>query len=219
MYIKTQATLAATAGILVSLILVFRTSEAAEKSPYPDQVRSESVASLTAKVRRLLSEPSVPLPDPWKPRRDRPREFLVVPGEKLSYAERLTAMGLAGLANRQGPRLFVRGHFGFNADADRFWIARLAEQYNMTSREIGLDQALKEFRGNVRGAVICDEQLPATQAVALTLAGVLRLVPAMPAMQAATGNGWRFPSSWISAGCGRTTLRPSSGSSTCLVHA
>jgi hypothetical protein len=107
-----------------------------------------------------------------------------VPGEKLSYAERLTAMGLAGLANRQGPRLFLRGHFSFNADADRFWIARLAEQYGMAPREIGLDQALRQFRGDVRGAVICDEQLPATQAVALTLAGVLRLVPAMPAMQA-----------------------------------
>ena len=184
MHVKTQPTLAATAGVLVSVILVFRTSEAAEKSPYPDRVRPESVASLTVAARRLLSEPSVPLPDPWKPRRDRPREFFVVPGEKLSYAERLTAMGLAGLANRQGPRLFIRGHFGFNADADRFWIARLAEQYDMAPREIGLDQALKEFRGNVRGAVICDEQLPATQTVALTLAGVLRLVPAMPAMQA-----------------------------------
>ena len=184
MYIKTRATLAATAGVLVSLVLVFRTSEAAEKSPHPDQVRPESVASLTAAARRLLSEPSAPLPDPWKPHRGRPREFFVVPGEKLSYAERLTAMGLAGLANRQRPRLFIRGHFGFNADADRFWIARLAEQYNMTSREIGLDQALKEFRGDVRGTVICDEQLPATQTVALTLAGVLRLVPALPAMQA-----------------------------------
>ena len=167
----------------VAFFFVADAIQAGGESPRLEQGRPDNVATLTATVRRLLSEPSAPLPDPWKPRRGRPREFWVVPGEKLSYAERLTAMGLAGLANRQGPRLFIRGHFGFNADADRFWIARLTEQYNMTSREIGLDQALKEFRGNVRGAVICDEQLPATQTVALTLAGVLRLVPAMPAMQ------------------------------------
>ena len=35
----------------------------------------------------------------------------------------------------------------------------------------------------VRGAVICDDQLPATEAVALTLAGALRLVPALPSME------------------------------------
>ena len=35
----------------------------------------------------------------------------------------------------------------------------------MDHREIGLDEALKEFRDTVRGAVICDEQLPATEAV------------------------------------------------------
>ena len=90
------------------------------RKPIPEPTRVES---LTAEVRRLLSEPSPSYPDPWKPRRERPREFLVLPGEKLTYAERLTAMGLAGLANRKGPQLFIRGHFGFNADADRFWLS------------------------------------------------------------------------------------------------
>ena len=142
------------------------------------------VASLTAEVHRLLSESTFSYPDPWKPRRERPRQFFVIPGEKLDYAERLTAMGLAGLVNRAGPRLFVRGHFRFNADADRFWLSRLERDYGMPHKEIGLDQALKEFRGAFRGAVLCDDQLPATQAVALTLAGVLRLLPAMPSMQA-----------------------------------
>ena len=79
---------------------------------------------LTATVHQLLAEPSVPYPDPWKPRRERPREFFVLPGEKLSYAERLTAMGLGrAWPTGQGPRLFIRGHFGFNADADRFWMS------------------------------------------------------------------------------------------------
>lgn len=142
-----------------------------------------AVESLTAHVRRLLAEPAASYPDPWKPRRERPQQFFVLPGEKLSYPERLTAMGLAGLANRGGPRLFIRGHFGFNADADRFWLSRLAQEYGMNHREISLDEALKEFRGTVRGAVICDDQLPATEAVALTLAGTLRLLPALPAME------------------------------------
>ena len=79
--------------------------------------------------------------------------------------------------------MFIRGHFGFNADADRFWISRFAGEYNMAHREIDLDRALREVRGEVRGAVICDEQLPATQTVALTLAGALRLVPALPEME------------------------------------
>ena len=115
--------------------------------------------------------------------------------------------------------MFIRGHFGFNADADRFWLPGLAQAVQHGPREIGLDQALKEFRGNVRGAVICDEQLPATQTVALTSAGVLRLVPAMPRN---ASHDWKrpgFPSYWISAECGRTTSRPSSGSSICLAHA
>ena len=53
-------------------------------------------------------------------------------------------MGLAGLANRDGPRLFIRGHFAFNGDADRFWLARLGEQYGMKYREVRLDEALDE---------------------------------------------------------------------------
>jgi hypothetical protein len=152
-------------------------TQSAEPSEQP------GVTALTVAVREMLAEPVTAYPAPWKPRRERPREFVVVPGEKLSYAERLTAMGLAGLANRAGPRLFVRGHFGFNADADRFWVSRLAHEYVISHREISLDDALAEFRGSIRGAVICDEQLSATEAVALTLAGALRLLPALPSMQ------------------------------------
>jgi hypothetical protein len=107
------------------------------------------VESLTAQVRELLAKPSPAYPNPWKPRRERPKAFVVLPGEKMSYAERLTAMGLVGLANRGGPRLFIRGHFAFNADADRFWLARLAEQYGMNHREVSLDEALKQFRDDL----------------------------------------------------------------------
>lgn len=155
--------------------------EAADPST-PNAAASD-VEALTTKIRGLLAETAASYPDPWKPGWQRPKQFFVVPGEKLDYAERLTAMGLAGLANRKGAKLFVRGHFGFNADADRFWLSRLAEQYGMDHREISLDQALQEFRDDIRGAVICDDQLPGTEAVALTLCGVLRLVPALPAMQ------------------------------------
>jgi hypothetical protein len=162
------------------LVAFIPQADAESQRPNPAASRLDV---LNVRTRRLLAEPSVPYPDPWKLRRERPKEFVVLPGEKLSYAERLTAMGLAGLANRGGPRLFIRGHFGFNADADRFWLSRLAREYGMAHREIDLDQALKEFRGAVRGAVLCDEQLPATETVALTLTGALRLVPVLPPVQ------------------------------------
>lgn len=166
------------AVLLVLSPVIFVTRAAAD--PPKSEPTAARIESLTARVHELLAEPSPPLPDPWKPRRERPKEFFVVPGEKMTYAERLTAMGLAGLANPAGPRLFIRGHFGFNADADRFWLARLAGEYGMKHRELTLGQALKEFRGSVRGAVLCDEHLPATEVVALTLAGALRLVPPCP---------------------------------------
>lgn len=165
-------------GILSALIVAQVAADPSKSDPPASQVES-----LTVQVRELLAEPFTPYPDPWKPRRERPKAFCVVPGEKLSYPERLTAMGLAGLANRGGSRLFIRGHFGFNADADRFWLSRLAQEYGMDHRDISLDEALKEFRDTVCGAVICDEQLPATEAAALTLAGALRLVPALPSME------------------------------------
>jgi hypothetical protein len=160
------------AVLLVLSPVIFVTRAAAD--PPKSTLTDSRVEFLTSQVRGLLAEPSPPFPDPWKPRRERPKEFFVVPGEKMTYAERLTAMGLAGLANRGGPRLFIRGHFGFNADADRFWLARLAGEYGMNHREVTLGKALTEFRGSVRGAVICDERLPAAEVVAFTLAGALR---------------------------------------------
>ncbi len=166
--------------IAVSLALISNPTFAAEPAPDANASRAES---LTSTVRRMMAEQTAARPDPWKPCRDRPKQFAVIPGEQLSYSERLTSMALAGLVNRGGPRLFVRGHYDFNADADRFWISRLAQQYGMDHRELKLDEALAEFKGVARGAVLIDENLPATQTVALTLAGALQLVPAMPEMQ------------------------------------
>jgi hypothetical protein len=128
--------------VVTLLVLLFMSDPTKAAEPSKSDPTAAPIESLTAKVRALLTEPSPAYPDPWKPRRERPNEFLVLPGEKMTYAERLTAMGLAGLANRDGPRLFIRGHFGFNADADRFWLVRLAEQYGMNHREVSLDEAL-----------------------------------------------------------------------------
>ena len=55
----------------------------------PDPVASK-IDAMTNSVRHLLIESALPYPDPWKPQRSRPPEFWVVPGEKFSYAERLT---------------------------------------------------------------------------------------------------------------------------------
>jgi hypothetical protein len=167
---------------LLAVSICWATGAAAE--PPSRGLADSRIEALTAQVRELLAESPQPHLDPWKPHRERPEAFSVVPGEKLTYAERLTAMALTGLANREGPRLFIRGHFAFNADADRFWLARLAGQYGMHHREMCLDGALRQFRDAVRGAVICDDRVPATEVVALTLAGAFRLVPALPEMEA-----------------------------------
>ncbi len=175
--------IASVAVMLVSSGAAPAFAQNAPSEPDPAALRSQRVELLTAQVRNLLAAPSPTYPDPWRARRDRPHEFAVLAGETMTYAQRLTAMGLAGLANRQGPRLFIRGHFDFNADADRFWLARLADQYGMSHREVAFDEALHEFHTVARGAVICDEQLPATEVVALTLAGAFQLVPALPEME------------------------------------
>ena len=76
----------------VASFLQLPASAAEPQSTSPGPGPSAKVESLTAAVRQLLSETSPSFPDPWKPHRERPREFRVLPGEKLSYAERLTAM-------------------------------------------------------------------------------------------------------------------------------
>ena len=121
--------------------------------------------ALARKVSALLAAAKPDYPDPWRPRYTRPRRVVVIPGEKLSYGERLTAMALAGLANRDGPRLFIRGHFGFNADADRFWLRRLADDYGIRHSEIGLDDALEQFRSSVRGCAAIAATLRAAKPV------------------------------------------------------
>ncbi len=86
--------------VLVFLLVVRGEARSADSSS--PNTAAPAVESLTAQVRGLLAEPFAPYPDPWKPRRERPKAFCVVPGEKLSYPERMKPWRACGRAASSG---------------------------------------------------------------------------------------------------------------------
>jgi hypothetical protein len=94
------------------------------------------------------------------------------------YDDVMALTALQGLANRDAPRLFVR-HL---AETDDFWWQEMTKPGDwLDGRDIkharSLDELLAAFRDAYDGLVIWDERVPATSNVALSLAGVQRLLP------------------------------------------
>ncbi|MCW5941669.1 MAG: hypothetical protein KIS66_05525 [Fimbriimonadaceae bacterium] len=88
---------------------------------------------------------------------------------------------LQGLVNRREPRLYVL-LVGDQGSVDRYWWRRMAEPGGwMAGAKVveleTLDAVLARFRSSVRGTVIWDERVPATSALASTLAGMRDAVP------------------------------------------
>lgn len=91
-------------------------------------------------------------------------------------AHLLAALG--GLANREGPRLFIRQF----PDPDDFWWAEMTREGGWlggrpVERIDTLSALLQRFRAAYRGAVVWDERVPATSNLASTLAGAESLLP------------------------------------------
>lgn len=89
------------------------------------------------------------------------------------------ASALEGLANRNGPKLYI-DFVGRNGTTDRYWWRRLRTTWLKGSRvsEItSLDEAIQRFRNVICGVVVWDERVPATSNIASTVAGVENLLP------------------------------------------
>ncbi len=79
---------------------------------------------------------------------------------------------LQGLANRDGPRLYVR----YNATQDDFWWARMTELggwlYGQpVENATSITDLLSRFAGIYNGVVVWDERVPATANLASTIGG------------------------------------------------
>lgn len=86
------------------------------------------------------------------------------------------AATLQGIVNRSSPRLYLM-LVGERGATDRYWLDRLREpgEWLAGSRAIplaDLDEALRVFRSQIKGAVVWDERVPSTSNVASTLAGL-----------------------------------------------
>jgi len=134
---------------------------------------------------------------------------------KLGFGERLAAASIQGLANRRGPRVYLR--YGFYDDPasrrtnesfmpDEIWestfrpmmgdqdeanLAYYREACGMSFEELpGLDALARRFRSILRGFVVYDPELPETIDAAACLAGLEDLVIVPPALAAwASGLG------------------------------
>ena len=89
---------------------------------------------------------------------------------------------LQGLANRKAPRFYLFYCREFGVDTDQFWMnwARQEDPWLRKTRIAPLstiENALKKFRSDYKGLVVYDEKVPATSAIASTVAGVENLLP------------------------------------------
>ncbi len=112
--------------------------------------------------------------------RSRPAELAVVDCAGLTHTQRVSLMFLQGLANRPGPRLFLRGLASFNARADDWWLERLRDEYGIGSRRLERTDALREFGGELDGLVVWDDDLPGTENIAAMLGALFSWLPCAP---------------------------------------
>lgn len=88
---------------------------------------------------------------------------------------------LQGIVNRGGPRLYVYLVGGDTGRTDRFWMEWLRGEGRMLHdarlEEVAtIEELVRLYRSRIRGAVVYDENVPATSNVASTVAGVEDLV-------------------------------------------
>ncbi|MFN2144878.1 MAG: hypothetical protein ACK2T7_05970, partial [Anaerolineales bacterium] len=131
-------------------------------------------------------------------------ELSIIDVSQLSYAERLSASCLQGLANRSGPRLFI--NYGIYDDPsarrtnedflpDEIWyekfrpyvgnqdehnLAYYRNLFDLTEQTLSLEEAVQSFRAVVKGAVIWDPDFLDSVNIALTLAGLEDLLVIHP---------------------------------------
>ncbi len=105
------------------------------------------------------------------------RKLAVVDVSRLRFEEKLAALCLQGLVNRQRPRVYVVGFQG----TDQMWLDWLKEGgYIDEAERIDFQQLWRRFGSIARGAIIPDPAVPGTINVATTLAGIHSAIVATP---------------------------------------
>jgi len=117
----------------------------------------------------------------------RRRAWVFAVGRYRERYDRLTTiLALQGVVNQDGPRLLLdTRRIGDWPEADRLWQRIYERDYGFSFGELAsFDALLRRFRSSLAGVVVYDDRLDATRYVALTLAGLERLL-AVPARQLA----------------------------------
>ncbi len=126
----------------------------------------------------------------WFPRTPGPLpEHLVV--ADVSHADRdvnALLVALQGIVNRRGPRLYLLNPTN-PPGYDEMWLQYLRDRGYTGEPERLADplQALRRFRGEVRGLIVWDPKLPGSQHSAWMLAGLRDALPASPEVAPRTG--------------------------------
>lgn len=100
----------------------------------------------------------------------------------LSDEEKLTALALQGLVNRDGPRIYYETRFWNWTRADAMWAQYLTDSrgFRFLEPERSLPALVARFRDRVKGLAVWDPKRPKSKWVAVTLAGLRDLLPVAP---------------------------------------
>ena len=121
-----------------------------------------------------------PYPEFWPQSQPTAKELLVVDVSEYAPEVEFSLSVLQGLVNRSTPRLYLL-HTRYSRQ-DRMWLDELhLEGY--TSREISVDEAWSQFKGEIKGAVIYDgsimEEIGAYRSNQLNQTNVLMMIGAL----------------------------------------
>jgi hypothetical protein len=121
-----------------------------------------------------------PYPEFWPQSHPTAKEVLVVDVSEYAPEVEFALSVLQGLVNRSTPRLYLL-HTRY-ARQDRMWLDELHLE-GFTSREISVDEAWSQFKGEIKGAVIYDgsilEEIGAYHSDKLNQTNVLMMIGAL----------------------------------------
>jgi putative glycoside hydrolase with GxGYxYP motif/GxGYxY motif-containing protein len=168
-------TAAATAGLAAAVV---------PAGARPARAATEGAGDLTGgdTTTGSIGEPGISWPPGQAlPRFATPLHLDVADMTGVAADEQLLLTTLQGVVNRSRPRIYLLQPQNEPLYA---WLDALAVQYEMADDPLRL---LSEYRGEITGAVLYDENVPGTLNVATTLAGMHNAVATSAALAASTG--------------------------------
>ncbi|HUV04936.1 MAG TPA: GxGYxYP domain-containing protein [Armatimonadota bacterium] len=99
----------------------------------------------------------------------------------MSVEEKISAISLQGIVNRDAPNVFYRSRFWNWPEADEKWIEWFREAKGVEFTQLdNLPQLIERFRDRIKGCVVWDPRLDQTKWIAATTAGTHDLLPIAP---------------------------------------